>query len=187
MQEIILKAREWALEEIERNLYPKIEGFNFSNKKGQELAENLGADKDLVLLGTILMDIKLGECFQEGKIQEHVQRSVIAVKDFLTKFELNKETKDKIINCVEAHHGKNPFRCKEAEICANADCYRFINTRLFLIFLKEDDTFNTFEELIEFLDGKLEEKWKTLSLNFCKEELEKDYKLLKELIKRTQK
>jgi hypothetical protein len=29
------------------------------------LAEKLGADKDIVMVGTILMDLKIGECVSE--------------------------------------------------------------------------------------------------------------------------
>ena len=34
-----------------------------------------------------------------------------------------------LINCVAAHHGAIPFDSLEAEIVANADCYRFIHPR----------------------------------------------------------
>lgn len=182
MKEIINKAREWALEEIKKNMYPRLPGFNLSNEKGQEIAKKLNADKDIVLLGTLLMDIKLGECFKGGKLPEHVKKGTEATRLFLEQFKLNKETKEKIINCVAAHHKAVPFSCKEAEIVANADCYRFLNVKQFLQFIYEDDTFNGFEEALSFMEGKVDEKWNILSLKICKDELAPHYKLIKEII-----
>ena len=50
-------------------------------------------------------------------------------KEFLEKNEINSEDSKQILNCVEAHHGKVPYTCIEAEICANADCYRFLTPK----------------------------------------------------------
>ncbi len=89
MKEIIEKAKEYALKEIELNGTPILEHFELSNKKGQELAEKLNADKDIVMLGTILMDLKLGECLKEGKLDEHIDRSSEASKEFLNQFDFH--------------------------------------------------------------------------------------------------
>jgi hypothetical protein len=76
------------------------------------------------------MDLKLGQAFKEGRSQDHVQMSVDAVRVFLDRFDdLDTSKKEKIINCVEAHHKDVPFTCIEAEICANADCYRFLHPK----------------------------------------------------------
>ncbi len=75
------------------------------------------------------MDLKIGQCIKEGKVAEHVQRSSEAAQEFLQPFDIDKDTFDKVISCVESHHGVNNYFCKEAEICANADCYRFLHPR----------------------------------------------------------
>lgn len=182
MEEVIEKAKEWALEEIEKSGTPSIVHFHLSNSKGQELAEKLGADKDLVMLGTILMDVKLGECFNEGKLPEHIDRSAQATKKFLEQFNIDKAMKDKLINCVEAHHATKEFICKEAEICANADCYRFIYPLgVFAFFELIGSRFNDISKSLELAEKKLEEKHKILSLDICKKELEPYYKTFKEL------
>ena len=184
MKEMIEKARKWALEEIKTNGTPTIVHFHLANSKGQELAEKLGADKDIVMLGTILMDVKLGECFKEGKLEQHVDRSAEATKKFLEKFDIDKATKNKIINCVEAHHG-GKFICKEAEICANADCYRFLHPRgVFAYFELTGKRFNDISESLELAEKKLEEKHNILSLDICKKELEPYYKIFKELFEK---
>ena len=185
MKEIIEKAKQWALEEIEKNGAPSLLNFNTSNQKGQELAEKLGADKDIVLLGTMLMDISLGECWKENKIPEHVPRGVSAVEKFLAQFKISEDVKAKIINCVEAHHG-GKYKCKEAEICANADCYRFIspnNVFGFITDLVKKEGWSL-TKTIKFAYSKLEEKHKILSIDICKKELEEDYQAFKELFEK---
>ncbi|MBW2991466.1 hypothetical protein KY348_07240 [Candidatus Woesearchaeota archaeon] len=184
MKEVIEKAMEWALKEIKTNDTPSIVHFHLGNSKGQELAEKLNADKDIIMLGTILMDVKLGECFKEGKLEEHIDRSAQATKKFLEKFDINEEKKKKIINCVEAHHG-GKFICKEAEICANADCYRFLHPLgIFAYFELIGKRFNDISKSLELAEKKLEEKHKILTLDICKKELEPYYRTFKELFEK---
>lgn len=183
MKEIIRKAEEFALSEIEKHGLPSKINFETSNKKGLELAKNFDADIDLVQIGTRLMDIKLGQAFAEGNPKEHVQIGIEATKDFLSQFELSEDVKNKIINCVEAHHGTTEWKCKEAEICANADCYRFLLCKNWLAFLNSlGKNKSSFEENLEFAERKAEEKWNILSLDVCKEELTPHYKLIREII-----
>lgn len=154
-----------------------------SEKKALELAKALEADENIVHIGVCLMDLKLGQAIKEGKVKEHVKMSVDASKEFLEKFDLSEEEKKKIMNCVEAHHGTIPFICKEAEICANADCYRFIHPKGVFEFMsvlskRLDDK----DERLNQLEAKLEEKHNTLSLGMCKKELEEYYQMFKKLI-----
>ena len=186
MKEIIEKAREYALKEIELNKSPSMPHFDLSNQKGQEFAEKLNADKDLVMIGTILMDVKLGECIKEGKIPEHIDRSAKATEEFLNQSDLDNETKNKIINCVEAHHGTKEYICKEAEICANADSYRFIHPKGVLNYLTIlGKRFDDLNECLDQLEKKMEEKHNVLSLDLAKQELEPYYQQFKELIKKS--
>ena len=81
---------------------------------------------------------------------------------------------------MEAHHGKIPYTCIEAEICANADCYRFISPKGFLSYLatlgkRHDD----FASCLNDAEKKLDEKYALLSLDFCKQELEPRYQTFK--------
>ncbi len=183
MQDLIQKAKEWALSEIELNKIPAKELWDISNQVGQELADKLGANKEIVMLGTILMDIKLGESRKQGK--DHVVAGVDATKEFLNQFELDSLTKENIINCVEAHHGTVEYKYKEAEICANADCYRFLTPKgVFQFFkvlsLRESD----FNKILDQVEFKLEEKYNVLTLDICKQELEPYYKMFKDLIQK---
>ena len=182
MDEIIEKAREYALKEISLYGTPITESFVLANEKGQFLAEKLSADKDVVMLGTMFMDLKIGECIKEGKVSEHVERSSKAARRFLEQFDLEKEKIEKIINCIEAHHS-GKYTCKEAEICANADCYKFLHPRgMFSALVLWGGREQNVDNIILKAKEKIEEKHKILSLEICKEELEPHYLNFKKLL-----
>lgn len=183
MKDIIKKAEEYALSEIKIYGTPKIEHFEIANSIGQKLAKKLKVDKDLVLLGTILMDLKLGECFKEGKLPEHIERSSNAAKEFLKDWGIEEEKVKKIINCIEAHHGTKEYICKEAEICANADCYRFMHPRgvlsALVLWASRDQNL---DNILEQIKKKFDEKQNILSLDICKKELKPHMKRIKKIL-----
>jgi hypothetical protein len=180
MKEIIVAAKKWALEEIDKyNGPPSLINFYTSLEKGQELAEKLNANKEIVEIGCILMDVKLAEAKSQGKIKEHIKLSADATEKFLEKFELDDKTKEKIVSCVNEHHGRDKFTCIESEICANADCYRFILPKNVFRLISEKDIES--EEAIKLAKMKLEEKHNVLSLDICKKELEEYYQCFKKL------
>ncbi|MBT4120672.1 MAG: hypothetical protein HOA57_01980 [Candidatus Magasanikbacteria bacterium] len=179
-KEIIKKARELAYKESGKTVLPL---FELANKKGQELAEMLEVDKNIVMLGTLFMDLKLKQAMKENRLNEHVQMSLEATKDFLLEFDLDEEIKNKIFNCVEAHHGTVPFESLEAEVCANADCYKFLHPEgifRYIGILSSRDV--DFQEVLNQVEYKTDEKWNILSLDVCKKELEPYYRQFKDLI-----
>lgn len=183
MKEIIKKSKKYALDEIEKFGLPNKIHFEISEQKGIALAKALGADQDIVQVGVCLMDLKLGEAVSQNRIADHVQMSVDASREFLNQFDLDDEVKNTILNCVGAHHKDIPFKSIESEICANADCYRFISPKGFLLFMNIlGERGLSFEESLKRAEEKLEEKWNILSLDICKEELEDDYKTIKNYI-----
>lgn len=183
MQAIINKARELATAEINKYGVPKLEHFVLANEKGQQLAKQLSANQDIVLLGTMLMDLKIGQCLKEGRLSEHVKDSSLSAKEFLQQFPLDSEIVNKVISCIEQHHGINNYYCLEAEICANSDCYRFLSPEGFfhglLIF---GARYKNLNETLTQLENKIEEKHSIISLDVCKQELENNYHDFKRLI-----
>jgi len=182
MEEIIKKAKELALSEIKQYGTPILPHFYLSFKKGQELAEKLRANMQIVEVGTYLMDVKLGQCYSENRLSDHIKLGVEKTKEFLSQFDIDEETKNKILNCVEMHHG-GKYSCKEAEICANADCFRFIHPRgvfafMHLLGIRNEDPNAEFK----YVEQKMDEKWSILSLDICKKELETYYRDFKKLI-----
>ncbi|MFA5155572.1 MAG: hypothetical protein WC453_04015 [Patescibacteria group bacterium] len=185
MEELINKSRELALAEISRFAMPKLEHFLLANAKGQELAAKLGADQEIVLLGTMLMDLKIGQCFGANRLAEHVAESSRAAQAFLRPFNLDPEIFRKIVDCIESHHGVPAYSCLEAEICANADCYRFLSPAgFFNAFMIFSGRGADFTGCLNQLEAKLEEKHNILSLDICRQELEPYYQEFKELIKK---
>jgi len=184
MMDIVEEARKYAIAEIEKYGLPSIENFEISEKKAIELASTRDVDPKIVKLGVYLMDLKLGQAYNENRLPDHVNMSVAAATEFLDKFGIDASSKEKIINCIEAHHKSVPFTCMEAEICANADCYRFIHPKgVFGYFAFWATKRKKFPELLDMAEAKLDEKHAILSLPECKEELEPYYQQFKQLFK----
>ena len=163
--------------EIARNSAPPAKNhLDISMAKADMLAKEYNANLEIVKFGVLLMDIKLGEAIKNNKGPEHVKMSSDFAKEFLKKSDFSEVEKEKIINCVEAHHKGVPFICIEAEICANADCYRFIHpfgifTYASILSKRTDN----FLEQIKSLKFKLNEKKNILSLPKAKMELDNYY------------
>ncbi|PIV09389.1 hypothetical protein COS51_03360, partial [Candidatus Roizmanbacteria bacterium CG03_land_8_20_14_0_80_36_21] len=89
---------------------PSLFQLNLSKEKGQLLAQELKANKEIVLLGTLLMDCMLGPTFKAGKMQEHVSMSISKADELLSKdSEITRDEKINILKCVEQHHGTDKF------------------------------------------------------------------------------
>lgn len=184
MQEIINQAKELAINEINKYSVPKIEHFILVNEKGRQLAETLGADKNIVLLGTMLMDLKIGQCMKEGRLTEHVKDSSLAAQEFLKQFDISDEVFKKIVSCIELHHGTENYYCLEAEICANSDCYKFLSPEgFFHALMTFGNRLLNFNEALTNLENKVDEKYNIISLDICRQEVEENYHIFKKLIK----
>ncbi len=181
-------ARAYALSEISKYGLPNALHFEISEKKALELAEKLKADTTIVHIGVCFMDLKLGQAFAEKKVDKHIEMGVTAAKEFLKKYKLDKVAQEKIINCIEAHHGTIPFTCKEAEICANADCYRILTPRGFFIYLSILMKRGLdIDECLLQAEEKIEEKRGVLSMDECKRELIRHYEEWKRFIQEAKK
>lgn len=172
-----------ALELAKKNVPPAPKHLEVSLQKGKELAEVYHADYDIVIIGICLMDIKLKEAIAQSKQGEHVAMSLEFAKEFLKDYDITEDEYNKIINSVEAHHDTVPFQCIEAEVCANADCYRFLAPACVFTFsnvLSKRDV--SLKEQLQEMKHKLEEKHSILSLNKAKEDLEEDYQMFLKLL-----
>jgi len=169
-------------EEIEKYGAPAKCLVEFINEKGQWLAGKLGADKNIVLLGTLLMDCKLGQAYKEGRLKDHIEMSCQKAKDLLSGDEkITTNEKENILNCIQQHHGVRKFYSLEAEICCNTDCYRFISVNGFIGSIKDIGEI-PLDELVKIFAGKAEEKWQALSLDICKKDLKPQCQAIKNLL-----
>lgn len=184
----MLAAIKLAQKEIDKTGLPHPIHFNISLKKGEELAQKLQADTRLVKVGVTLMDLKLGEAFRAGKLEDHVHMSADAAKKFLKDYTLTDKEKDTIINCIEAHHGAVAHTSLESEIATNADCYRFIHPTGVTQFIATLGTRTSdLRSIIEQAEAKLDEKWRLVSLPIVKKELGTYYKQYKALLRSARK
>ena len=172
-----------AREEIANYGLPTQRHYDLSLEKGIELAKRLNADINLVQAGVALMDIKLGQAAKEGHQPEHVKYCVEFAQKLLTDLDVEEPYYTTLINCVAAHHGAIPFTSIEAEIVANADCYRFIHPRGVMSFhatvIKRG---NEHDAALKAVEAKLDEKFNILSLDIVKEELSGYYKTFKDIL-----
>lgn len=181
--DLIKKSKKYALSEIKKYGMPIPVHFDISEQNAIRLAKKLNANETIVRVGVVLMDLKLGQAFKEKRLPEHVLMSTDASKIFLQKFNLDEGIKNKIINCINAHHKHVKFKCIEAEICANADCYRFVHPRGFFAYLTLlGKRYDNFDDCLNQAETKLDEKNNILSLDICKKELSNYYKTLKQFI-----
>lgn len=177
---LIMKSKkelfEDALKIARENVPPVKNHLDISLKKGRMLAEVYNANVELVSIGVLLMDIKLSEARKLDRAPEHPKMGAEFAKEFLKDYDLTDEERSIIINSIEAHHAKVPFNSIEAEVCANADCYRFIHPLGVFTFAGELAKRNLpYVEQIKALQFKLNEKHDILSLPKAKEELEGYY------------
>lgn len=179
-EELVKKSKEVAIGEIEKTNFPSLVNLEISAKKAEDLADRYNVNKQLVLVGAYLMDVQLGEAKKQNRLPEHAKMGMEFTKEFLENYDTSEEDKKKILNCVEAHHGTIPYICKEAEICANADAYRFIHPKAVFSNFYNDNGMK-YNDLLDLLINKLEEKYRVLSLPEVKEELEPYYQKFKNL------
>lgn len=181
MNDAITKSVQIAYGEEKDTGMPLLKHIDLSREVGLNLAEKLGADKDVVEIGTLMMGCMIGKALQEDRLAEHVEMSLNRTDQMLEEIDIADETKENIRHCVSEHHGVDNYFSLESEICANADCYRFVSIRGFMYatrFLRDME----FENLISLLSNKVDEKWNVLSLDVCKEELEPQYETILKIL-----
>ncbi|NIM46711.1 MAG: HD domain-containing protein [Candidatus Aenigmarchaeota archaeon] len=185
--DIVEEARKLAKEMSEKyGDWPSFESTEHIVKKGQELAQKLNVDEKIVIVSCYLIDTGLGKAVKEGKIKEHIKFSLEIANRFLDNFDLSKEDKEKIINSIAAHHGKIGHNSIESEIVKNADNFRFLDpSKIARGIYKGGIKYKMgFKETIELLKNKVEEKYNLVTLDICKEEAEKNYRVIKEFLNR---
>ena len=95
--------------------------------------------------------------------------------------DITSQEKENILNCIEQHHGAEKFMSLEAEICCNADCYKFASIKGVIGSLKNMRDM-PLDNMVKLFIDKADEKWNALSLDVCKEELEPEYLAIKDFL-----
>ena len=179
---LIEKVKTSCLAEVDQYHIPTPFLFQYANEIGQRLARKFQADEGVVMLGTMLMDYKIGQAGQENRLPNHIQMSHEAAVQLLANDQdLTVPERENILNCILEHHGVPKFHSLESEIVCNADCYRFASVKgvvggLTSFRLMELD------KLVTLFKTKVEEKWQVLTLEKCKQELAPQYEVIKNFL-----
>lgn len=182
MENFLIEARKLANYEIERTGIPSRMQADFTTGIGKNLAVKLGANVDIVEIGTLLMDCMVGKAVNENRQKEHVLMALEKVEELLSRSSLSEKEKENIRHCVSEHHGVGKFYSLESEICCNADCYKFASIKGFAIALRCTRDM-PYKDLINLLNQKVDEKWNALSLDISKKELTPQHETILEFLK----
>ena len=171
-----------AISEIMKYNIPTLDNYNDVVDVAIKLGKKLNANLSVIKLGARFLDMKLGEATQQKKINEHITMALGFAKEFLSNYPLEEDIKQKIYYCIMEHHDKK-FSCIESEICANADCCKFLVPKKILkMFYNWRQRGYNFEEIFLLAEEKVEEKWDALTLDICKKELENSHNKIKEFM-----
>lgn len=182
-QKLISVVEEFTYDQCKKYGVPSRFHVELSVEKGQWLAKELRADENIVLLGTLLMDCELGKAYSQGKLAEHVDWGRQKAEELLSHdSQISADEKAAILACVEQHHGAKKFFYPEAEICCNADCYKFASVKGVIGGICHMSGM-PLDTLVKLYLEKAEEKWQALTLDICKKDLEPQYKLIKQFLK----
>ncbi len=157
--------------------------YDIALKSGGVLASKYNANIDIVKIGIALMDLKLLEAQSLNNPKKHTDMAIDATIEMLKDYDIDKEIKENIINCVKEHHGASKYYSIESEICANADCYKFLTPKgIFAYCSLLGRRHHNLDKELEQLEYKMNEKYNIISLDTVKEELENYYKQVKKLL-----
>ncbi len=149
------------------------------------LARKYNANETIVKIAMNLMDSKLPEASKEGVVKEHIPRALEVAKYYLDQVtDASDEDKENILACIKEHHGAPKYSSIESEICANADCYKFLSAKGILAYASIlARRLNNLEKEWDKLEAKMDEKYSIVSMAEIKSELEPTYITFKEILK----
>jgi len=153
-------------------------------KKGKELSKKYDVDERLVLTSLYLAHTVFSPIWK-GSIQEnHPRLSSEFAKKFLDEWSVDKNEQEIILNAIETHHNKVPTKSKISEIVKNAECFKFVTVEGSLIWLHELGLRQVpFEEAVDKLIQKMNQKKSLLTLGDCIQEAEENCNKILELFK----
>ena len=182
----LLKISEKLLnQEIKKTGLPPIENHKVCLLYGERLSKAYKVNKDFISACLNFMDVKIGEAYLKKKLPKHMEMSLEATLKAIKSLKLNPKMINKISDCVLSHHGVKKYPSIEAEICANADCFKFLHPRGVFAFLvslgKRGIALN---EALNYAEQKMNEKIAIISLPEVKKEAKDYYQALMKLVRR---
>ncbi len=182
MIEIIKKSRELMKQQTKRNKSPAWLLTEIAVEKWEELAWKYNVNKDLVIISLYLAHTVFNTIWKWEVQKNHPKLSAEFSEKYLDDWWVNKENKEIILNAVIAHHNKVKWKTKVAEIVKNAEWFKFLTVKWALIFLHELWIRGVvYDEAVEKVLAKMEQKRALLTLDDCILEAEKNCKDIENL------
>lgn len=151
--------------------------------KLKELSSRYEHDSEALWIGAYLADIRIVEARTEtGKHENHVPMAAEYAKELFKKHSISKDQQEIILEIIEKHHEKGPYKHIETQLFTNADCFKFLEPKgafhLFgAMYSKNNQDFDASMQSVMF---KAEEKYELVDLDDeTKKEADMLYKRLK--------
>ncbi|MFH1631303.1 MAG: HD domain-containing protein [Candidatus Aenigmatarchaeota archaeon] len=145
------------------------------------LAEKLGADKEIVELGSILHDIGWIRDINDDPIHDTVGQK--HAEEILKEFGFSEDTINKVNHCIESHRVRIIPITLEAKIIANADAMSHFDSMPYLLKIALKNSNGNIKESVQWLYDKLENDWKKkITLPEAREMIEEKYKAAKRIL-----
>jgi len=173
MTNIIDLSKELMYKQTQVNKAPAWLLTELAIKKWKELCKVFKVDEKLVLTSLYLAHTVFSPIWDWDIQKNHPELSAKFVKNYLEDWGVNKQDQDIILNAIEAHHDKVPINSQIAEIVKNAECFKFVTVEWSLIWLHELGLRQVpFNEAVDKVIKKMEQKKSLLTLEVCKSEAE---------------
>lgn len=184
LEELVKISYEYNESELEKNKSELGVLDDLALEKALDLAKKYNANETIIRIAMNFMDSKLPEASKEGVPKEHIARGLKVCEEYLEKLvDASKEDKENILACVREHHGCEKYFSIESEICANADCYKFMSPRGIMAYASIlARRHNNLDMEWDMLEAKMDEKSKIVTMEDVKKELETTYKIFKEML-----
>ncbi|MBW2968377.1 HD domain-containing protein [Candidatus Woesearchaeota archaeon] len=144
-----------------------------------DLAEKLSADMEIVQLSALLHDI--GRLRHGGK--DHDITGAQDAEKMLGDLGYPKDRIDKIAHCIRSHRGSKSEEkpaTLEAEILSNADAMAHMDVMPWFFHVRAHKT--TFEEMLAWMEKKLERTWDKMTLDIARDMSREKYETLKKVL-----
>lgn len=189
LEELIQVSYDYNETELEKNKSEIGVLDDLALEQAVRLAKKYDANETVIRIAMNFMDSKLPEASKEGVPKEHIGRALTVTKEYLDKVvDISEEDKKNIIDCVSLHHGTEKYPSIEAEICANADCYKFMSARGIMAYASIlARRHNDLDFEWNKLEAKMDEKYNIVSMDEVREELEPIYLMFKDILKNARK
>jgi hypothetical protein len=183
--DLVNLSKELMWKQTQKNKAPAWLLTELAIQKGKDLSKKHNVDERLVLTSLYLAHTVFNPIWKGDIQKNHPKLSSEFVKKHLSEWNVDKDEQEIILNAIEAHHNKTPTQSKIAEIVKNAECFKFVTVEGNLILLHELGIRNVpFEEAVDKIIQKMEQKKSLLTFDDCIEDAEKNCKEILRIFKK---